>query len=374
MLEATLHPVELPLRHAWTIAHGTRTVQRNLIVALYDPDSGETGYGEAPAIPYMGVTIPQLIERVRWDDPRLRRAWEDAVFGADGSDEPGQAPTWQEMTLTRGVDANGRFIRAAMDMAVYDLWGKRRGRSTRSLWSQPGDPRPASDYTIGLADPEVMIAKLREFPGFPVYKIKLGHAAEAGGIEQDLAVLRRLREATDRPLRVDANTAWTAEQTIRVSEPLRDLGVEFIEQPLPPGAPRSEHEAAYFGSVLPIVADESCQVEEDVAACAGLFHGINIKLSKCGGITPARRMIDRARELSLRVMMGCMTETSVGISAIGQLLPRLDDVDMDGALLLAPGSDPAQGVRVGADGVAIYPQGEADRGNGVRVVGELPRG
>ena len=373
MLEVSLHPVELPLRHAWTIAHGTRTVQHNLIVALHDPESGHTGYGEAPAIPYMGVTVAEMIDRVRWDDPRLRRAWEDAVFGADGSDEPGQAATWQEMTLTRGVDASGRFIRAAMDMAVYDLWGKRRACSTRSLWSAPGDPRPASDYTIGLADAEVMVAKLREFPDFPVYKVKLGHAAEAGGIDADLAVLRRLREVTQRPIRVDANTAWTAEGTIRAAEPMRELGVELIEQPLKPGLPRSEHEAAYFGSVLPIVADESCQVEEDVERCAGLFHGINIKLSKCGGVTPARRMIDRARQLGLRVMMGCMTETTVGISAIGQLLPLLDDVDMDGALLLAPGSDPAEGVRVGGDGVAVYPRGEAGWGHGVRVVGELPR-
>ena len=372
VLELKLHPVRLPLRHAWTIAHGTRRVQRNLIVALHDPESGQTGYGEAPGIPYMGVTVEDMIRRVRWDDPHLREAWENAVHGADGSAEPGQSPSWQEMTWSEGINASGRFIRAAMDMAVYDLWGKLRGRTSRGLWSDEQCVMPASDYTLGLAEPEVMVAKLQEFPRFPVYKIKLGHAADRGGVEQDLAVVRRLREVSDKPFRIDANTAWTGEQTIRISGPLRDLGVEFIEQPLKPDLPRSEHEAVYFGSDLPIIADESCQTEADVERCAELFHGINIKLSKCGGITPARRMIARARELDLKVMMGCMTETTVGISALAQFLPLLDDVDMDGALLLAPGSDPAEGVRVGPDGVAVFPEGEAGWGNGVRVVAELP--
>ncbi|MEM9418886.1 MAG: enolase C-terminal domain-like protein [Planctomycetota bacterium] len=220
--------------------------------------------------------------------------------------------------------------------------------------------------------PEVMVAKLREYPDFPSYKIKLGRPEADGGLEADLAVLRRLREETDAVFRVDANTGWDAEQTIRASGPLRDLGVEFIEQPLPPDAPRSEHEAVYFGSDLPIIADESCQTEADVEKCAGLFHGINIKLSKCGGMTPARQMIAKARELDLKVMMGCMTETTVGISAVAQFLPLLDYVDMDGALLLAPGSDPADGVKLGTDGVAIFPEGEAAHGNGVTLNRELP--
>ena len=146
---------------------------------------------------------------------------------------------------------------------------------------------------------------------------------------------------TDATFRVDANTGWTAEQTIAHAHELKELGVEFIEQPQKADA-WADHRKALEGSVLPIIADESCHVEADVARCANHFDGINIKLVKCGGLTPARRMIKEARALGLKIMMGCMTESSVGISAIAHIAPLLDYVDMDGALLLA--RDPAKGV------------------------------
>ena len=162
-----------------------------------------------------------------------------------------------------------------------------------------------------------------------------------------------------RTFRVDANCGWTAEQTIELSSVLKEMGVEFIEQPLPPedveGARR-----AFANSALPLIADESCITEEDVDRCAGRFHGINIKLVKCGGLATARRMITRARELGLKVMVGCMTESTVGISALAQLLPLLDYVDMDGAVLLA--KDIATGVRLDR-GKCIYPN---VNGTGVR--------
>jgi L-alanine-DL-glutamate epimerase-like enolase superfamily enzyme len=148
--------------------------------------------------------------------------------------------------------------------------------------------------------------------------------------------------------------------TIEYSHELAKLGVEFIEQPIP--ADRLEDmERVCRESVLPVIADESCVVESDVDRCAGRFHGINIKLTKCGGMTPGRRMIARARELGMKVMVGCMTESTVGISAIGQLLPMLDYVDMDGAALLK--SDIADGVKV-VKGRAVYPQRS---GNGVEL-------
>jgi len=147
----------------------------------------------------------------------------------------------------------------------------------------------------------------------------------------DLKIVRELRKHTTALFRVDANCGWTAEQTIEFAPALKELGVEFIEQPLPPedvdGARR-----AFAKSALPLIADESCIVEADVDRCAGAFHGINIKLTKCGGLAPARRMAARARALGLQLMVGCMTESSVGISAIAQLLPLLDYVDMDGAV------------------------------------------
>ena len=148
-----------------------------------------------------------------------------------------------------------------------------------------------------------------------MYKIKLGRA-------DDLDVVRRLRRQTDALFRVDANGAWGVEETMRNSRVLAGLGVEFIEQPLPPDDWEGM-KTVYRESALPVVADESCRVEADVDRCGGCFHGINIKLVKCGGLTPARRMIARARQLGLKVMVGCMVESTVGISAIAQLLPLL---------------------------------------------------
>lgn len=376
MLQLTLHPVELPLRHAWTIAHGTRTVQRNLIVALHDPETGHTGYGEAPGIPYMGVTVVSM-QQCFADHPMCDdRGWERWIgYAYHHLDDPENWASAVELfNHSAAVETPNaeRFICCAMDQALHDLIGKNEGQATRKRFGLNPAGGCLSNYTLGMAPPEELVKKLNEFPDFPVYKIKLGTPPEKGGIQQDLAIVEHLRKHTDAAFRVDANTAWTAEQTIRLSGPLRDLGVEFIEQPLKPDLPRSEHEAAYFGSDLPIMADESCQTEDDVEKCAGVFHGINIKLCKCGGMTPARRMIAKARELDLKVMMGCMTETTVGISAIGQMLPLLDYVDMDGALLLAPGSDPADGVKVGPDGVAVFPEGEAGHGNGVTLTRELP--
>ena len=351
-----LHPLEIPLRHAWTIAHGTRTVQRNLVVELVEGE--HRGYGETASIPYFGVTtedlarllegVRGLIERTRWREPA-------ELWAALDPHLPGPA---------------GRFALCAVDEAAHDLWGRRAGRPTGDLLSEahPGlvGGTPASDYTIGMAAPDVMAAKLREYPGFPVYKVKVG----AGCLSHDLALLQSMRDTLDRlgsaaRLRVDANCAWTADAVAACTRRLADLGVEFLEQPLPRDAPAAEHAAARAASILPVIADESCINPGDVAACDGLFDGINIKLTKCGGMTPALEMVADARARGLLVMMGCMTETTVGISAIAQLLPFLDFVDMDGALLLA--HDVADGARV-VDGVAHLP----DRpGHGIRWRGPL---
>jgi L-alanine-DL-glutamate epimerase-like enolase superfamily enzyme len=211
-----------------------------------------------------------------------------------------------------------------------------------------------SDYTIGIDPIDKMVAKMKEFDGWPIYKIKLG-------TDNDLAIVRELRRHTDAIFRIDANTAWTAEQTIAFAPELKKLGVEFLEQPLKrddwDGMKRVFRECA-----LPVIADESCLIEMDVDRCAGFFHGINIKLTKAGGLTPARRMITRARALGLKVMVGCMNESSVGISAIGQLLPLLDYVDMDGAVLIA--KDIASGVHL-VKGRAVFPD---ENGLGVRLL------
>jgi L-alanine-DL-glutamate epimerase-like enolase superfamily enzyme len=330
-MELILHVVPLRLRHTFTIAHGSHDVQHNLIVELRD--GPQRGFGEASTVGFYGNsghTMAASLERVR------------ARVEADRVDEPGAF--WQRMAPLLAEDP---FALCALDQAAHDLWGQRLGQPVWRLWGLQISHLPPSDYTIGIAPVDEMVRKLREFPDFPVYKIKLG-------TKDDLAIVRALRRETPAKFRVDANCAWDAATTLRLAEPLRDLGVEFIEQPLPADDVAGQREV-FARCALPVMADESCQSEGDVARCAGLFHAVNIKLTKCGGLTPARRMIARARELGLKVMIGCMTESTVGISAIGQLVPLLDYADMDGALLLA--DDVAEGVRVAPDGRVCYPEG-----------------
>jgi L-alanine-DL-glutamate epimerase-like enolase superfamily enzyme len=261
------------------------------------------------------------------------------------------AEFWAQM---QPLLADEPFALCALDQAAHDLWGKRRGQLVYKLWGLSLGNCPASDYTIGIDPIERMVMKLNEFPGWPIYKIKLG-------TEHDLAIVAELRKHTDATFRVDANCGWTADQTLRNAPELAKLNVQFIEQPLAYGQWEG-YRRLRQESALPIIADESCLVEADVERCSGYFHGVNIKLSKAGGMTPARRMIHTARRLGLKVMMGCMTESSVGISAIAQFLPLLDYVDMDGAVLLA--KDAATGVRL-ERGRAIFPD---ENGNGVRLL------
>jgi L-alanine-DL-glutamate epimerase-like enolase superfamily enzyme len=222
-------------------------------------------------------------------------------------------------------------------MALYDLWGKKQGKRSYELWGLDPKTNPVTDYTIGIDDTDIMIKKMKEYEAWPVFKIKLG-------TDHDMEIMSELRKHTDAILRIDANCAWTADQTIEYSHRLKELGVEFIEQAMPAEASPEDMKKVYENSVLPLIADESCISEEDVDKCYGYFHGVNIKVVKCGGLTPARRMITRARELGMKVMVGCMTESTVGVSGIAQLLPLLDYVDMDGPLLLA--KDIAKGITI----------------------------
>lgn len=338
-MQLQLRDLHLPLRHPFTIAHGTTTVQHNLLVEL--TQEGVTGYGEgasADAFPeFTADSMRAAIEAAR------------PLIESETLDDP--TSLWERLLPALGAN---RFALCALDEAAHDLWGKLRGAPVWKLWGLELRNLPLSDYTIGIDTTEKMIVKMKEFEGWPIYKIKLG-------TKDDLAIVRELRRHTQAVFRVDANTAWTAEQTIAYAPELKSLGVEFIEQPLR-ATDWDGMRRVHAQSALPIIADESCLIEEDVPRCAGFFHGINIKLNKAGGLTPARRMIAHARQLGLKVMVGCMTECSVGISAIGQLLPLLDYVDMDGAVLIA--RDVASGVRLDR-GRAIFPE---ENGNGVRLL------
>ena len=327
MIELKLHPLKLVLKKPFRIAHGTFHYREALVVTLNTGDY--TGYGEATVITYYGKTLNvftkilesnrSFIENLSWTHPR---------------------EFWQQLYP---IFQHHPFILCALDVAAYDLWAKQKQAPLHQLWGLSLKNLPLTNFTISIDSVEKMWAQMKAFPN-PIYKIKLG-------TKEDIAIIKALRKKTDALFRIDANCAWSVQETLSNAAVFQSLGVEFIEQPLA----KDNWEGMkilYQKSPLPIIADESCQIPSDVKKCHLHFHGINIKLMKCGGITPALKMIQQAKKLKMKVMCGCMTESSIGISAIGQLLPLLDYVDMDGALLLK--NDPAEGVKI-QNGKIIYP-------------------
>lgn len=310
---------DLELKNTFTITHGSRDFQPTLIVKL--TDEGFSGYGEAVATSYYGMSVEKMRESVKSVVPLL----EENIY---------RSPEEVWSILQPHLDKNS-FALCAIDIAMHDLHGKRNHLPLYKLWGYDLHGIPLTNYTIGVDTPAQMVKKMKAFP-WPLYKIKLG-------TKEDVEIIKELRKFSDSVFRVDANGAWTAEETVKNSKLLTDLNVEFIEQPLPredwEGMKKVKKE-----SVLPIIADESCISEADVKKCAEFFDGVNIKLTKCGGLTPGRRMIEEARKLGLKAMVGCMTESTIGISAIAHLLPMLDYVDMDGAMLLK--NDIADGVKI----------------------------
>lgn len=329
----------LPLRNPFTISRGTLYHQDCLIVSL---SHGEfTGLGEVTCNAYYGHTYATLESSLQRVSDQIAN-WE-LLHPGDFYDR------------CQEVIPQDRFALSAIDGAAYDLYGKVHQISTREILGLLPSATVASSFTLGIDSIDEMVRKYHEKPNWPIYKIKLG-------TPQDLEIVRRLRQETNAVIRVDANCAWTVAETIENSRGLADLGVEFIEQPLPADASEADHLEVFKNSRLPIIADESCRTEPDVLQCHGLFHGINIKLCKCGGLTPAARMLRQARELGLKTMVGCMIESTIGISTAAQLLPLLDYADLDGAVHLA--EDSAEGVRVENGHIRL----SADPGHGVRLL------
>lgn len=319
---------DLELKDTFRISHTARDVQPTLIVEL--SHNGYTGYGEAAATSYYGVTVEGMSALIKSLEPLI-----------EANIEKAPEVLWE---ILQPHFKGNSFAQCALDIALHDLHGKRNHQPLYKLWGLQLNNLPLSNYTIGIDTVEKMVQKMQDFP-WPLYKIKLG-------TDDDVALVKELRKHSDSVFRVDANGAWTAEQTITNAKLLKDLNVEFIEQPLPASDWEGMAEV-YQKSVLPVIADESCITETDVQKCAGYFHGVNIKLTKCGGLTPARRMIFEAKKLGMKVMVGCMTESTIGLSAIGQLLPLLNYVDMDGGMLIK--NDIADGVKV-ADGKTLFPE------------------
>lgn len=318
-MELILREFNLKLKHTFTISRESIDFQPSLIVEL--KEDGFSGFGEATSNPYYHITVPMMME----DLEKIR-----SVIEATKGETP--EVFW---TKIHSYLKDNMFSLCALDMAYNDLYARKKGKKLYDLWGFTIEKNPLTDYTIGIASIDKMVSKMKELP-WPIYKIKLG-------TKEDIAIIKELRKHTDAIFRVDANCGWGVEETINNAVELKKLGVEFIEQPMK--ADNWEAHAEVFKhSVLPIIADESCIIEEDVAKCHNHFHGVNVKLVKCGGLTPGKRMIQEAKQLGLKTMVGCMTESTVGISAIAHLLPLLDYVDMDGALLLA--EDIATGIKI----------------------------
>ena len=316
----------LPFEYPFTISSGTKTHQPTFVVRL--EHMGREGYGEAPAISYYNIPIEKMVA----DYEARKMPIEKFAF---------TTPDRYWHYLHHLLPKNN-FLVCALDIAAWDMYAKFSGQPLYQIWGLDPAKSPLTDYTIGIDTIEKMVEKMRRKP-WPIYKIKLG-------TPEDIEIVTALRQHTDALLRVDANAGWTLEEARQKIPLLKELGVELVEQPL--------HKDDWEGmkvlfteSVLPLIADESCVIEADVARCRDHFHGINIKLTKCSGITPAMRMIEQARSFDMKVMIGCMNESTIGSAAIGHLAPLVDYIDMDGTLLLS--EDIATGISIEAGRVQL---------------------
>jgi L-alanine-DL-glutamate epimerase-like enolase superfamily enzyme len=320
-MDLSFEPLELTLHRPFTIARGTQITAENVQIRLTDGDL--TGLGEAAPSNHYGElqgTVLAFLDQLR---PRLP--------------DSRSLPISTLHTLMNQVGELNPAAKAAVDMALYDLLGQRLGVPVYELLGLDPACTPRTSFTIGIDTPEVMAQKADDARHYPILKIKVGTANDRANLE----AIRAKRP--DAVIRVDANEAWTRKEAIRHIEELSDYNIEFVEQPL---TGRDLEGLGYVRDAvsLPIVADESCIVPEDVLRVAPYVDGINIKLMKCGGIYPALQMIHLARAHHLKVMIGCMIESSIAITAAAHLSPLIDYADLDGNLLID--DDPYQGVTV----------------------------
>ncbi|MBI5929519.1 MAG: dipeptide epimerase [Chloroflexi bacterium] len=316
--------LSLQLENPFKISYGATTTRQNALVHLSDGEL--TGVGEAAVVPYYGETP----ERVTTYFENLPSALAENVL-------------LLEDALTQLPPTESSAARAAVDMALHDLWAKKLGQPLYRLWGLNPERCATSSYTVALADDEAAYRKLvANAQGFPVVKLKLG----SGSLDTDLKFTQiAMTLLSDAQICVDANGGWSAPDALKIIPQLAEMRVLFVEQPV------AKHDFAGWRmlrqqlpkNMPPLIADESVQGVESVIPLAGLVDGINIKLAKCGGLQPARQMIALARALGMQVMIGCMVESSVAISAAATLTPLADYADLDGNLLIT--NDPYRGAR-----------------------------
>jgi L-Ala-D/L-Glu epimerase len=310
-LTLRFRPYELKLRHVFTLATSSRTTTPDILTEL--EWNGIIGYGEASLPPYLvenqdSVTkfLSQL-NLTKFTNPFMMEDIQDYVDNSN----PGNFAA-----------------KASFDIALHDLVGKLIGQPWYKMWGLNPEKTPVTSFTIGIDTPEVVKQKVKEAEEFKILKVKLGR-------DTDKEMVETIRAATDVPICADANQGWTDRQkALDMCHWLAGKGVVFVEQPMPKTA-KDDLAWLTLNSPLPIIGDEGVQSIEDVVPASHIYSGINIKLMKCGGLRAARKMITLARALHMKVMIGCMTETSCAVSAAAQLSPLVDWADLDGNLLIS---------------------------------------
>ncbi len=315
----TYKPYSITSDEPFGTAHGQRSHTDIVLIKLqYD---GFVGYGEASMPPYYEESQDDMLwfmGQINIDKLLATHSIKQAMDYIDG--------------IAYGYTAS----KAAVDMALHDLRAKQAGQSMSQFLNIQPSNAIYSSMTIGLSDINRMLQEVRAFCDYPILKVKLGKGLE------DIKIMRAIREISTQRIWVDANQGWsTVEEAIKIGKELEGLGVELIEQPFKKGDLDKVSQLANHISI-PIVADEDCQRLSDIHTLATAYDAINIKLMKCTGIHEAMAMIKKAREHNLKIMLGCMTESSIAVSAACHLAPSMDWIDLDGNLLI--NNDPAKGI------------------------------
>jgi L-Ala-D/L-Glu epimerase len=319
-LKLSFEPYNLQLKHVFTLAGSSRSTTPVMLTKI--EFEGITGFGEASMPPYLGESQESAgrflsgLKLEQFADPfRMDEILEYVDQSASGN----------------------TAAKAAVDIALHDLTGKIMGQPWHKIWGLSAEKTPVTSFTIGIDTPEVVRQKVKEAAEFKILKVKLGR-------ENDREMIETIRSVTDVPLCVDVNQGWKDKQmALDMIHWLKEMGVEYVEQPMPK---ENIDEIAWLtgNSPLPVIADEALQRLTDVQKTVGVYSGINIKLMKCTGMREAHKMMNLALASNMKVMIGCMTETSCAISAAAQLSPLATWADLDGNLLIS--NDRFEGVKI----------------------------
>jgi L-alanine-DL-glutamate epimerase-like enolase superfamily enzyme len=319
-LKLSFEAYELHLNHTFTIASFSRTTTPVMLTKI--EWEGVVGYGEASMPPYLGEShesARKFLSRLDLDQFLDPFSLNDIL------------------TYVDSVAVGNCAAKASVDIALHDLLGKLMDKPWFKIWGYNQEDTPLTTFTIGIDSPEVVIDKVKEAAPYKMLKVKIG-------TDTDVEMIKTIRKITNVPLCVDVNQGWTDKrEALDKIHWLKEQGVVFVEQPM---NKRNFDDMAWLTqhSPLPTIADEAVQRLDDVARLKGVYSGINIKLMKCTGMCEAHKMLNLARSLDMKVMVGCMTETSCGVSAAAQLSPRVDWADLDGNLLIS--NDPFKGIEI----------------------------